>query len=136
MSDLHTPFKVGQSIDDVMYIVHRTGREKIALRIKAKEGIFTIDTRRKSDRLVQKEVADHVSDPVQNFTLWWYFPDCCLKFKRYQGLDGKGAPCYRVVVVEPPLNIDEILSLPVTREEAADAPTQGPGGVTLQPLMT
>jgi len=111
---LRTPFSIAQPIDQVLQVMKRTNRKRIGLRIEAKEGTFTIDARRKKEKQIQAELKGLPIDLKQRLTVWYYLPDCTLKFTRYRGLDAKnGASCYRIVSIEEPLTAEEIYGQPL-----------------------
>lgn len=128
------PFKLGQPMSEIAFIVKRTGRDRLALRIKAKEGLFTIDARRCSFKRMIEKLTD-LPVRAQNLTMWLYLSDCTLMFKRYQGLEGKGAPLYRIIDISTPLTMDEILALPTTDiSEVTRRSAFGESENVLQPL--
>lgn len=103
-----TPFHISQPVDQVIYIMRKTGRQRLALQIEAKEGTFFIDTRRRRNKKIEEELekafGNHTINLSQNFTIWYYLSDCTLKFKRYSGIDGKGATCYRIILIDDPID--------------------------------
>jgi len=99
---MRTPFRVGQSIDDVLKVMKRTNRKCNLVKIRGREGTFTIDTRRKSNRVVNSKIKDLSLNLRQNLTVWYYLDDCILVFKRNRGEGNTGASCYRVASVLSP----------------------------------
>lgn len=102
MTQLRTPFKIAQPVDDVLYIMRRTNRRRLAVQFQGREGTLFINMRGKKDKDVQTQLQGHSFDMAQNFTVWYYFADCTLKFKRYRGLDNKGPDCFRIIHIDGP----------------------------------
>lgn len=125
MTDLRTPFKIAQSIDDVLYIMKRTNRRRLAVQFQGREGVLFINMRGKKDKDVQSEMQGHSFDMTQNFTVWYYLSDCTLKFKRYRGLDNKGHDCFRIIHIGEPEPVKDRSSsfvprgTPITVDELA-----------------
>jgi hypothetical protein len=121
-----TPFYIAQPIDTVLQVMKRTNRKKIAIKIEGREGTFTINPRRKNDKQVEKELKGLSIDLKQRLTVWYYLPDCTLKFTRYRGLDTKNGPlCYRVISIEDTVSAEELYREPVV-EVAAEPKSKCP----------
>lgn len=105
MTQPRTPFKISQPIDDVLYVMKRTNRRRLGVQLKGREGLLFINLKGRKDRDIESQMKDHYVDMTQNFTVWYYFSDCTLKFKRYRGLDSQGSNCFRIIAIEPPVNI-------------------------------
>lgn len=104
------PFRISQPVDDVLYIMRRTRRRRLAVEFTGKEGTFLFDLRRNHrKRNVETELAARKIDLTQNFTVRYFLPDCTLSFKKYRGTDDSGPRCYRVISVDDPTNLDELL---------------------------
>lgn len=111
---LRTPFAITQPIDHVLQVMKRTNRKRLAIKIEAREGTFTIDPRRKKDKQVERELQGLSIDLKQRLTVWYYLADCTLKFTRYRGLDAKNGPlCYRITAIEEPMSAEKLYEQPV-----------------------
>lgn len=107
MTDLRTPFHIGQSADDVIKVLKRTGRRRSAAQFQGREGTLFVNLQRKKDKEIEQELEKHTIDRTQNLTVWYYFTDCTLKFKRYRGLTGKEPSCYRVILISEPESVKD-----------------------------
>lgn len=106
-----TPFKLGQPVDDVIYVLRRTRRRRLAMEFTGREGTFLFDLRRSNrKRKVEQELAGHKVDMTQNFTVRYFLLDCTLSFKKYRGLDNAGASCYRIISIDDSADLDELLA--------------------------
>jgi len=111
MTHTRTPFKLGQPVDDILYILRRTRRRRLAVEFTGKEGTFLFDLRKNNrNRRVEQELVDCKVDLTQNFTVRYFLSDCTLSLKKYRGLDNTGASCYRIISIDEPTDLDELLT--------------------------
>lgn len=119
-----TPFKLGQPVDDILHIMRRTHRRRLSVEFTGKEGTFLFDLRRNNrKRKVEQELATRRIDLTQNFTVRYFLLDCTLSFKKYRGLDNAGAKCYRVISIDEPVDLDELLADNAVVHTVAETPT-------------
>ncbi len=126
MTDIpRTPFKIGQPHDKVLVVAKMSHRRRLGVEITAKEGIFLIDCRRKNTKQVSKELDGLSINLAQDGMVFRiFYLDCTLKFRRYRGLGGNGHNCYRIVKIDAPIDISNLLTVKLPETEPAISPEQ------------
>ncbi len=105
---MKTPFYIGQSVDEVLYIAKKTNRRRLAVEFEAEDGEtyrfdLDADTARKRRRLkaaMEAELRDKSIHYARIPKVRYVFPDCALTFEKTRGPKGDGALRYRVTGIE------------------------------------
>jgi hypothetical protein len=100
------PFKIGQPIDDVLYIAKRSYRRRLALELAGEEGTFVFmkAATRRANKEIEKRLEGLEVKLNQNFTVRYFYADCTLTFIQYRGLGGDGPRCYRISKIDDPID--------------------------------
>jgi len=99
---VYGPFKVGQSIDDVLRVERKSHRVREGVEFTGKEGTFVICDRGKN--AIERELSERNVELNQDFKVRYFYLDCTLTFIKYRGLGGDGANVYRVSKIDTPVD--------------------------------
>ena len=96
-----SPFRIGQTADDAVYVLRRTGRRRNAVYFETREGEeFHLPLKRDSEPAIRRSLRDAEIKPAEVTRVRWFFDDFSLTFELGRGPGGRGPLCFRIVEVE------------------------------------